>query len=141
MAKQSPVSVTDPPISSSRISEFGHRARRRRRRSAVSVTITKTIPLVGLLAVVASDIAVSPDGTRLFVTALAEDDNYAVAVVDTGTDAVTHVIPVGGRPRAVAPSPDGAHVYIGNFQSNGHVGSSVRRGATAGRRRHLHQSR
>jgi YVTN family beta-propeller protein len=25
---------------------------------------------------------------------------------------------VGGRPRGVAPSPDGAHVYIGNFQSN-----------------------
>ena len=82
-------------------------------------TIAKTIPLVGLLAVVASDIAVSPDGTRLFVTALAEDDNYAVAVVDTDAEAVSHVIPVGGRPRGVAPSPDGAHVYIGNFQSNG----------------------
>src|SRR5438094_5460599 len=42
-----------------------------------------------------------------------------VSVIDTATNTVTALpVPVGVNPTGVAVTPDGAHVYVGNFSSN-----------------------
>ena len=56
-------------------------------------------------------VAVSPDGTRAYVT------NYgsaSVSVINTTTKAVTATIPVNGSPRGVAVSPNGTRAYSAN---------------------------
>ena len=56
-------------------------------------------------------VAVSPDGTRAYVTNLVDD---TVSVIDTATNTVTATIPVGDGPDGVAVSPDGTRVYVTN---------------------------
>jgi YVTN family beta-propeller protein len=70
-------------------------------------TVTDTIP-VGRLAV---GTAISPDGSTLYVTNLADD---TVSVIDTVTNEVTDTVAVGHWPTAVAVSPDGSTVYVTN---------------------------
>jgi len=70
-------------------------------------TVTDTIP-VGRWAVGA---AISPDGSTVYVTNLADD---TVSVIDTFTNAVTDSVAVGHWPTAVAVSPDGSTVYVTN---------------------------
>jgi YVTN family beta-propeller protein len=52
-------------------------------------------------------IAVSPDGTRSYVSAI-----FGLAVVDNTTNQVITTISVGSRPEWVALSPDGGRVYV-----------------------------
>jgi YVTN family beta-propeller protein len=54
----------------------------------------------------------SPDGTRLFVSALTSD---VVEVIDTGTHSVAGVIPAGDWPHTLGFSPDGNTVYGGSL--------------------------
>ncbi len=54
-------------------------------------------------------------GARAYVTLV--NDN-AVAVVRTDTNEVTQTIPVGGRPRGIALSPDGNEAYVSNAADN-----------------------
>jgi YVTN family beta-propeller protein/VCBS repeat-containing protein len=67
------------------------------------------------------DAAVSPDGTRLYVANWSDGtvsviDTAAYGVIDTDpATAGTTPITVGGQPAAVAVSPDGARVYVTNF--------------------------
>ncbi len=51
----------------------------------------------------------------VYVTTTADD---AVSVINTGTNEVTQVIPVGDRPRGIAVSPDGTEAYVVNSGDN-----------------------
>ncbi|MCP4248715.1 MAG: beta-propeller fold lactonase family protein [bacterium] len=57
------------------------------------------------------NLAVSPDGERLFVVCQRAD---SLAIVNTATGRVHSEIPVGRRPDDVAVSPDGARLYVTN---------------------------
>ena len=60
-------------------------------------------------------IAVSPDGTKVYVTNLG---NNKVSVIDTATNTVITNVPVGSIPIGVAVTPDGSKVYVANQNSN-----------------------
>jgi YVTN family beta-propeller protein/autotransporter-associated beta strand protein len=60
-------------------------------------------------------VAVSPDGTRVYVVNVAGN---SVSVIDTGTNAVTATINVGRVPVGVALSPDGTRAYVTNSDDN-----------------------
>ncbi len=60
-------------------------------------------------------VAISPDGTRVYVT------NYGsntVSVINTATNTVISTIAVGSFPMGVAVSPDGTTAYVANQVSN-----------------------
>jgi YVTN family beta-propeller protein len=56
-------------------------------------------------------VAVSPDGTHVYVTV----DNDSLAVIDAATHTIVTIIAVGNGPIAVTASPDGARVYVLNY--------------------------
>ncbi|MEQ1593566.1 MAG: beta-propeller fold lactonase family protein [Casimicrobium sp.] len=56
-------------------------------------------------------VAVSPDGSRVFV---ANSGAGTVSVVDAASNTVTSTIAVGANPVGVAASPDGQRVYVAN---------------------------
>lgn len=58
-------------------------------------------------------VAVSPDGTRLYVTHF--PGTGSVSVVDVAGQTVVSTILVGDGPRGVAVSPDGTRLYVTNF--------------------------
>ncbi|BBX70329.1 YVTN family beta-propeller repeat protein [Mycolicibacterium psychrotolerans] len=59
-------------------------------------------------------IAVSPDGTRAYVT---NTSSRSVSVIDTATNTVIDTVRVGHRPTAVRVSPDGTRAYVTNTYS------------------------
>ncbi|MCK4404588.1 MAG: beta-propeller fold lactonase family protein [candidate division Zixibacteria bacterium] len=59
--------------------------------------------------------AVTPDGTRIYVTNSASND---VSVIDVETNDVVTIIPVGQTPWGIAVSPDGSKVYVANKNDN-----------------------
>jgi YVTN family beta-propeller protein len=61
----------------------------------------------------AYDVAVTPDNTQLYVSALAD---HKVYVFDLTTRAVLDSIPVGGSPRYIAFTASGSHAVIPNSQ-------------------------
>jgi YVTN family beta-propeller protein len=74
-------------------------------------TVISTVP-VGTFPVA---IAITPDGTRAYVT------NYlpnTVSVINTATNAVIATIPVGVGPELVAITPDGTRAYVPNIKSD-----------------------
>lgn len=72
----------------------------------------KALQLV--LPTVPGDVAISPDGARVYVTnGLAA----SVAVADTAAGSIVTNVKVGAEPLGVATSPDGQRVYVTNFQS------------------------
>ncbi len=56
-------------------------------------------------------IAVSPDGTRVYV---ANYNSNNISVIDTAANNVTATVDVGSHPGGVAVSPDGTRVYVAN---------------------------
>jgi YVTN family beta-propeller protein len=79
---------------------------------AATNTVIATIPL-GYLP---DGVAVSPDGTRIYV--VNSDDNGTVSVIDAATNTVIATIPVGIMPDGVAVSPDGTRIYVTNLNSS-----------------------
>ena len=84
-------------------------------------TVTATIT-VGPLNADAPGVAVTPDGSKVYVT---NEQSNSVSVIDTATNAVTATIPTGpvcqgnngcstSGPIGVAVSPDGSKVYVAN---------------------------
>ncbi len=57
------------------------------------------------------DLALSPDGKRLYVVCSGSDE---VLVVDTAVRAVAGRVPVGKVPRGIALAPDGKRLYVTN---------------------------
>ena len=60
-------------------------------------------------------VAVSPDGSRVYVT---NEYSDSLSVIDTATNTVIATVPVGSFPEGVAVSPDGSKVYVVNANSN-----------------------
>lgn len=54
-------------------------------------------------------LAISPDGTRAYVTRFAAN---TVAVIDTSSNTVVAMVPLGAFPNGLAVTPDGNHVYV-----------------------------
>jgi YVTN family beta-propeller protein len=57
-------------------------------------------------------IALSPDGSRAYVTNWVSED---LSVIDTATRAVLAKVKLGGTPRGLASGSDGAYLYIARF--------------------------
>jgi len=76
--------------------------------NTIGVIDTETNTVVANVPVApgAVDLAVTPDGARVYVTGV------TVSVIDTTTNAVVATIPVSAS--AVAITPDGARVYVAN---------------------------
>src|SRR5207244_4394958 len=60
-------------------------------------------------------IAITPDGTRAYVTNFTSNN---VSVIDTSTNTVVATATVGSAPYGVAITPDGTRVYVSNTLSN-----------------------
>jgi YVTN family beta-propeller protein len=75
-------------------------------------SVVKTITIEGTFI---SDVAVSPDGTRVYATVqLISEHNPSVVVINTATNEVVGIIEVEICPGGVAASPDGARLYVAN---------------------------
>jgi YVTN family beta-propeller protein len=72
--------------------------------------------LAALRGVLPFGLALSPDGSRLFV---AESGINAVGVLDARTGAVLGHVPAGWYPARVAVSPDGRRLYVSNAKGFG----------------------
>jgi YVTN family beta-propeller protein len=64
----------------------------------------------------------SQDGRRAYITNFADQ---TLSVVDTITNSVATTLDVPGHPEAVAVSPDGEHIYVGDYWSSSVVVISV----------------
>ncbi len=84
--------------------------------SGVTIIDFTTIPTMTIstfsVAGNLADIAVSPDGTRVYVTG---QDSHTVSVIDPVMGAVITDIPVANWPQGVVVSPDGARVYAVSY--------------------------
>jgi YVTN family beta-propeller protein len=82
----------------------------------VSVIDTETNTVIATIPVGDSPfgVAVSPDGSKVYVTNLG---SASVSVIATATDTVTATIPVAGHTDEVAVSSDGSKVYVTNVSS------------------------
>jgi YVTN family beta-propeller protein len=77
-------------------------------------TATNTLAATVTAGTYPYGIAVSPYGTRVYVTNLT---SATVSVIDTITNTLATTVVVGQSPRGVAISPDGATVYVANNYS------------------------
>jgi len=76
-----------------------------------SNTVVASVPV----GVTPSDVAVTPDGTLVYVT---NYNSNNVSVIATASNTVVATVPVGTGPEGVAVTPDGKHAYVTNFTSN-----------------------
>jgi len=81
---------------------------------AATNTVTATVPVGNY----PKEVAVSPDGTKVYVTNEGDSEISTVSVIDTATNTVTATVNVGARPRGIAISPDGTKAYVMNYGSN-----------------------
>jgi RHS repeat-associated protein len=106
--------------------------------------VTATIS-VGAPGQATYGVAVTRDGTQVFVTNQDTSSSLpgTVSVIGTGADAscmmvgaappcVTSVIPVGVSPMGVAVTPDGSHVFVANEGTSGSQGTVSVIGLTPG---------
>jgi YVTN family beta-propeller protein len=82
----------------------------------VVATATNTVIATIAVGLGPEGVAVTPDGSKVYVTNSFESNN--VSVIATATNTVTATIPVGNTPLGVAVSPDGSKVYVANANSN-----------------------
>jgi YVTN family beta-propeller protein len=78
-------------------------------------TVISTIHLVTVINDDSEGVAVSPDGSKVYVT---NDALNNVVVINAATNTVTATISVGTGPLGVALTPDGSKVYIANIGDN-----------------------
>jgi len=83
---------------------------------AATNSVTATIPFSGA----GPGVAVSPDGTKVYVVTFSSNSEPAVSVIATKSNMVIATIPlgIGAQPQGLAVSPDGSRVYVANQGSN-----------------------
>ena len=89
--------------------------------STATNTVTTTLP-ESATGQTSPGVAVSPDGTKLYV--LVVSNSNSVDVIDTATNKVTATIPLGNGlnfPTDIAISPDGSKLYVPQFDNPGTV--------------------
>jgi YVTN family beta-propeller protein/autotransporter-associated beta strand protein len=74
-------------------------------------TVVATIPV----GIVPELLAISPDGTRVYVP---NQGSNTVSVINTATNSVVATIPAGSQPVGAGVTPDGARVYVTNINAN-----------------------
>lgn len=74
----------------------------------IGVLLTPSGPALAVQAR-ASAIAVTPDGSRIWVV---NPDSNTVTAIDAVTESVLAEVPVGREPRTLAITPDGSKVYV-----------------------------
>jgi YVTN family beta-propeller protein len=81
----------------------------------VSVIDTATDTVITLVTVGVNPfgVAVSPEGSKVYVT-----NSGSVSVIDTATNTVVDAIPVGSGPTGLALTPDGSKLYVADTLSN-----------------------
>jgi YVTN family beta-propeller protein len=82
---------------------------------SISVIDAATLSVIAESIIVGNlpaEIALSPDGIRAYVTV--SGDNQ-VTVINTASNAITHVITGISNPQGIAITPDGILVYVANF--------------------------
>jgi YVTN family beta-propeller protein len=102
----------------------------------VIATASNTVVATVTVGANPSGVAVTPDGTKVYV---ANRGSGTVSAIATATNAVVATIPVGGNPYGIAVTPDGTNVYVttGNTVSvidtatNNVVGSPIPVGNSA----------
>ena len=77
----------------------------------IAVIDTQTNTVIDTISGVATQIAITPDGSRAYATADLNGD-ILVLVIDTTTNSVLTTIPVGGAPIGIAITPDGTKVFV-----------------------------
>jgi YVTN family beta-propeller protein len=80
----------------------------------VSRTVVATVPVAR-----ATKLAVTPDGTLVFVTSWSSP--YTITVIDTATYTVAATLPVSGPTRDIAITPDGALAFVLGWQDTDSV--------------------
>ena len=84
----------------------------------VSVINTATNTVTATIAVGSGPwgVAVSPDGSKIYVGNLGQYPSYGntVSVIDSVTNTVVATISVGNGPYGIAVTPDGSKVYVAN---------------------------
>src|SRR5689334_23251140 len=81
-------------------------------------------PLTGGFRCGPEDVAITPDGAYAYVSLSGSLGLKSVVVISTAlaltdpTNAVVAIVPVGTNPRGVAITPDGAHAYVANTNSD-----------------------
>ena len=88
--------------------------------NSVSVISTATNSVIATVPVSggAFGLAVSPDGSKVYVGVSGFHQNGNVSVIDAAKNTVTTTITVGIAPSGVAVTPDGKTVYVANLLSN-----------------------
>ena len=74
-------------------------------------TSTNTVSAVIPLGSSPGGLALTPDGTTLYVSA-GTPSGGTVLVIDTSTNAITTTVKVGDAPQQLAASPDGKAIYV-----------------------------
>jgi YVTN family beta-propeller protein len=82
-------------------------------------TVVATIPV----GIVPQLLAVTPDGTRVYVPNQGSD---TVSVINTATNTVVATIAAGSQPVTAGVTPDGARVYVTNINANWFPSSTLR---------------
>jgi len=78
-------------------------------------TTTNTVATNVIVGLDPYGIAVTPDGTKVYVT---NSGSNNVSIIDTATNNVTATVPVGLNPFGVGVTPDGTKVYVANYGDN-----------------------
>ncbi len=81
-----------------------------------TLVLTPSVRVRGLRGVLPFGLALSPDGSRLYVACAGIN---AVAVLDTRSERVLGYFPTGWFPAALAISPDGKTLYVANAKGFG----------------------
>ena len=82
--------------------------------SVIAISTTSTDALLPTLPPVYGGMAVSPDGTRLYVgVADFQTPGSEVAVVDTTTGTLVGTVPIAGVTQQMVVSPDNSRLFVG----------------------------
>ena len=86
---------------------------------AVSVIATASNTIIATVAMAQPVVvAITPDGSRAYVTDNSSLSTGSVAVIDTATNTVLTTVVVGIDPQDLVISADGTHVYVACFTAN-----------------------